>query len=181
MRTGARGETLGALAELARTLAATPPLAQALESVAEAAVVGSAADVAVVRVLDGDSLVARAVVAPSPALVAELLGSRVPAADLLASVREPPYLRQTARRAGATTFLVLPLVLAGELAGSLELLRTGLEFSDAERLAANAVSEHAALALRLEDSNGAGGAHGGDPLDLAGEALAAATAEDPAG
>jgi serine phosphatase RsbU (regulator of sigma subunit) len=174
VRTGARGETLAALAELARTLAAAPPLAQGLESVADTAVVAAGADVALVRVLDGDTLVARAVVAPSPALVAELLGSRVPAAELLASVQEPPYLRRTAARVGATTFLALPLVLAGELSGSLELLRTGLEFSDAERLAADAVSEHAVLALRLADSNGAAGA-AGDALDLAGDALAAAT------
>jgi serine phosphatase RsbU (regulator of sigma subunit) len=175
VRTGARGETLAALAELARTLAAAPPLAQGLELVADTAVVTAGADVAVVRVLDGDTLVARAVVARSPALVAELLGSRVPAAELLASVQEPPYLRRTAGRVGATTFLALPLVLAGELSGSLELLRTGLEFSDSERLAADAVSEHAVLALRLADSNGAAGAAAGEPLDLAGDALAAAT------
>jgi serine phosphatase RsbU (regulator of sigma subunit) len=69
-------------------------------------------------------------------------------------------------------------VRSGELAGSLELFRAGLPFDDAERLAAGVVSEHAVLALRLADAGAGIGTTSGEPLDLVGDALAAAAGED---
>ncbi len=180
VRTGAPSEALAALAELARILAAGPPLVGALEAVAEAVVAAAGADVAVVRTIDGDALVARAVVARSSALVAELHGARVPAAELLASVGEPDYLQRVGARIGATASLALPLVRSGDLAGSLELFRKGLPFDAAERLAADAVSEHAVLALDLAEARASHAPGTGEPLDLAGDALAAAASDDRA-
>src|SRR5262245_64593695 len=69
------------LARLAERLAAGAPLAEALDRIANAAVDVTAAEIAVVRVLDEgeDALVARAVAPADSPEAAELSGSRVPA------------------------------------------------------------------------------------------------------
>jgi GAF domain-containing protein len=181
--TRARRETLAALAELAHALAAGLPPGEALDWAARAAAAAAGAQAVVLRVLEGDCLSARAVAAGSPALVAELHGSRLPHAELPTTPVDelenlPPAIAAVAARAGATAVLVLPLEADGEVAGSLELFRAGPPFDADERLAAGLAADHAALALRLQQTPLADGADTGEALELAGEALAAAADDE---
>jgi serine phosphatase RsbU (regulator of sigma subunit) len=183
--TRARGETIEALAELAQALTAGLPPAEALEWAARAAAVGASAEAVVLRVLEGDWLTAHAVAAGSAALVAELHGSRVAAAELPAGVEDelerlPAAVQAAAARIGATAALVVPLELDGAAAGSLELLRAGSPFNADERLAARLAADHAALVLRLQRSASANGG-GADALERAGDALAAAAPDQDEG
>src|SRR6266508_2483179 len=71
---------LQALADAARAAAGDP--GAALDAYADALARACGADAAIVRTIDGASLVARAVAASSPAIAAQLEGSRIPAEQL---------------------------------------------------------------------------------------------------
>ena len=159
----AAGISIDALAALARGVAdggRRATLAHALQDVAEAARAAAGADAVVVRVPDGDELEAVAVAGPA-AFVAELEGDRVrPGGGADARVAE---------RINATAVLN---VESG--AASLELYR-GAPFSPSEELAADLAAGLAALVLRAFAADPATTAR--PPLELAGEALAAALHE----
>ena len=113
----ALGVPFEALATLARAVASAaqrPTLSGALDDVAEAARIVSAADAALVRVPVGDALEAVAFAGPA-ALAAELEGTRMPAAELPAATitdlaDAPAGIRHAASRAAARSLLVVPVV-----------------------------------------------------------------------
>jgi GAF domain-containing protein len=160
--------------------------ARALALLARVAAELARADAVLVRILDTARgvLVARAVHVDAPALEAEVTGTSAPVdggleealrgreAELDAGL-EPAIARRLQSR-GATTALALPIGGASGVVGVLEILRAGPDpFSEAERQLLRHVAAQAALAL----SRAGGGADTGLPelLDIAGEALAAAS------
>src|ERR671937_544360 len=101
---GASGSAPDAVAEASRPLATGGTLHEALASIAAAAASATGAEVVVARVLDGDAgqLKAHAVWAVSPAVAAELEGSRFAAEELpAAEVDEVARLRRERRRGRA--------------------------------------------------------------------------------
>src|SRR5262249_55064169 len=144
---------------------------------ARAACVSAAADLALLRVGEGDELETVAVAGPA-ALVAELHGERVrrtelPDARVAVLDEAPSFVRRVVERAGADAFIVLP-VRANGTSAVLELYRGGV-FSPSEELVAELAAGQAALVLRAfsaaPDTNGAAARRA---LELAGDALAAA-------
>src|SRR5579872_5775219 len=101
------------LVHVAERLAAGISPAEAIELLAEAAAEVTAAELAVVRVLDerDGMLVARAVAPPDSALAAEVSGSRV-----------APGQEEGAQR------LLVPARAAGEIVGAIELIRVDGDF-----------------------------------------------------
>jgi serine phosphatase RsbU (regulator of sigma subunit) len=177
---------LQSLAVAGKEVAAADDLDEALGALAAAAASGTAATIAVVRVahrVDG-ALRARGVWAASPALRAELEGSRLApgvlsADELTEADALPEPMRRLALRWGATRVLVCPVVVAGRVLASLELARAGEPFSGPDTLLARVVANHAALLVRaLEPANGdtEAGARTAT-LELAGRALAAVAEE----
>jgi serine phosphatase RsbU (regulator of sigma subunit) len=178
---------LRAFAEVSRALVESESLGEALATIAAAAAGVTGADLVIVRALDAtdSELRAGAVWAASPALAAELEGTRLPAAELpveevadLSAV--PAALRRAAERAGARAVLLVPIVVAERPLGSLELFRSREPFGEAERTLARLLAYQTGLAVRAfrgeaADRNGAAAA--GDPLERAGDALAAGTDE----
>jgi serine phosphatase RsbU (regulator of sigma subunit) len=159
----AAGISIDALAALARGVAGgaqRSTLAQALQDVAEADRAATGADAVVVRVPDGEELEAVAV-AGSKAFAAELEGDRIQRG----ATPDPAV----AQRINATAVMNLP---AG--AASLELYRSA-PFSASEELAADLAAGLTALVLRAFAADPATPAR--PPLELAGEALAAALHE----
>jgi GAF domain-containing protein len=159
-------EALTALAAASRAVARAERLQPTLEAVVEAAVVATGAELGVVWLRGRKHLVASAVRADSEALAAELEGLRAPdASGTLALLRER---LDGGRDAQA---LSLPLDSTDQVAGSLELLRTGQPFdAEDERLAALA-ADLAALALHL--CSGTADEERDGVLEIAGDALAA--------
>jgi serine phosphatase RsbU (regulator of sigma subunit) len=159
---------LDALARASRALADGFSVGAMLAAVADSVSDATGGSIVVVRARDReDRLCARAVACASPAIGAELEGSRVPVYD---TDELPPHL------AGLGAVHVEPIDAGEERLGMLELVRAAPTFSPAERLAARVGAHHAAAALR--DSrwkDGDGGA--GRLLALAGEALEAGTHE----
>src|SRR5258708_17024719 len=149
---------LQALAEAGRATADAPD--SGLDAYARAALEACAAEAAVVRLLEGDLLVAHVVHATSPALGAQLEGSRI----------------QAGRRDEAGTLRV-PIEADGVVLGSLEVVRRGSPFSDSERLLAQLAADALALVLRARASGHARSGSGESTLALAGEALAAGADE----
>src|SRR4051812_45978135 len=134
-----------------------------LETFAEVAVEVCAADAVVIRLVDADGagFTARAVHARSPALAAELAGSRVAVGD-------------AARPLPLGFALSAPIEVDGETIGALEVLRERQAFSDAERELAELAAAQLALVLGVERRDAArGNAWAEQALVLAGEALAA--------
>ena len=139
-------------------------------------------DVAVARVLDtatGD-LVARAVSCASPALAAELEGSRFPVEGLEQAVvtetdRLPEAVVRATRGASAQAALQVPVNVGASTLGSVEFLRAGAPFSSAERQLALLAASHVGLVLAAsrtaETAEAVPSVNGG--LELAGDALAA--------
>jgi serine phosphatase RsbU (regulator of sigma subunit) len=178
---GLREGGLDALAEAGLSLGLSGSLAEAMQIVAEAAARAAGAEVVLVRVADEarTSLTACAVATSSSAVGAELEGSRLPLADVPAheasdADRLPDSVRRTAERVGAGSILLIPVEVDGRLEGSVELMRRGAAFDDAERRLARLAASQAALAIRAFAR--AAGAREVDPeatLGLAGEALAA--------
>jgi len=176
---------LDALVEAGLSLGLSGSLAEAMQIVAEAAARAAGAEVVVVRIVDEarTSLTACAVATSSAAVGAELEGSRLPLADVPAheasdADRLPDSVRRTAERVGGGSILLIPVEVDGRLEGSVELMRAGAAFDDAERRLARLAVSQAALAIRA--FAGAVGAREVDAeatLGLAGEALAAGADE----
>jgi serine phosphatase RsbU (regulator of sigma subunit) len=171
-----------AFATAGERLAKSESLDEALGEIARATAKAVGADLVVVRVLDPDGcLRARALIASSQALAAELEGSRYPlsGADATAEgVRAAlsAAVDRTAERLGAETGLVVPILVGARPSGSLELYRSRTPLTGAEGRIARLAAAQAALAVRAYGSvNGLNGSATPAPasLDLAGDALAA--------
>jgi len=175
------GEALAAFAEAGAGPASARGLSDALGAIAEPTARAAGADVVVVRVVDDGRrhLIARAVASASTAVAAELEGTRVPVDALSRDEVDdlgmlPRAVARAAHRVRATAFLQIPIGIGDELEGSLELMRAGVPFDEADRRVARLAAAQAALAIRAFGGNGV--AAGGEPgvaLTLAGDALAA--------
>jgi serine phosphatase RsbU (regulator of sigma subunit) len=154
-----RSTALSALSAGAEQSAAGATAAEALQAVAEAARAGTAADLVLVRVVERDELVVRAVAA-SASLAAELAGLRfadpVPEAEVDELDRLPAGAQAVAKRVRAGAVLSLPVRLDGSVVASLDLLRGADEFGPEERQVARAGSAQVALVLRAFADVGAG-------------------------
>jgi serine phosphatase RsbU (regulator of sigma subunit) len=172
---------LEALAQAGLALGLAGSLSEAMQTVAEAAARAVSAEVVVVRVVDDTSasLKACAVATSSAAVGAELEGSRLPLADMPESEvadaeRLPESVRRAAERVQASSVLLIPVQIDGRVEGSVELMRAGDAFDDAERRLARLAAGQAALAIRtFEGGAGADEIDAEVTLGLAGEALAA--------
>jgi serine phosphatase RsbU (regulator of sigma subunit) len=177
---------LDALADSGVALGLAGTLTEALQAVADAVRRAAGADAVVARATDesGRDLNALGVATRSPALSAELEGSRLPVADVPPAEesdreRLPDAVRRAAERIRADHAALFPVHVDGALRGTLELLRSGPPFSDQEIRLARVGAAQASLAIRAFGGNGAG-AHARDPraiLGVAGEALAAGADE----
>jgi serine phosphatase RsbU (regulator of sigma subunit) len=182
---GVSGAALEAVAAASRALAESRTLNEALAAIAAAAGSATGSEVAVARVLDpaAGQLKARAVWAVSPALAAELEGSRVPAEDLPREeadepARLPAALRRAAERARLGAVLVVPVALDDRPLASLELMRPRKRFAADERVLARLLAHQVGLAVRaFGDGHGRESAGGDGALELAGAALAASADE----
>jgi serine phosphatase RsbU (regulator of sigma subunit) len=154
-----------------------------LEAVVARTAEVTGADVVVARLVDETgSATARAVHARSPALRAELEGSRVAAARIPAEGHDdpeslPPPLRRVTEHLGAQGILQLPVLDGDAVVGSLELVRRRHAFDRRERRLALAAADEVALARRAFGDGGAASAVAPDLLGLAGDALAAGSDE----
>jgi serine phosphatase RsbU (regulator of sigma subunit) len=166
---------LTALSAGADRLASGPDAAAALLAVAETARAAAAADLAVLRTVERDGLVARAVVG-SASLAAEIEGSRVddapPDRELDRVAELPPGLRRVAERAHAAATFLVPVRRDGRVAALLELHRSRGPFGAAEREAARVAAGQAALVLRAY-GDGMATELSSSALMLTAEALAA--------
>jgi serine phosphatase RsbU (regulator of sigma subunit) len=154
----------------------------ALESIAARTAEVTGADVVVVRLVDDSGCAAaRAVHAESPALRAELEGSRVAAPKLPVEEQNDPQalsppLRRVTEQLGVKGALLLPVHDGHAVVGSVELVRRRRAFDERERRLALAAADEIALAQRAF-GDGAGAAGAPDLLGLAGDALAAGSDE----
>ena len=146
---------LDALANAALELGLAGSLVEAMQIVADAAARATGAEVVVARVADAArrSLKACAVATGSAAVGAELEGSRLPLEDVPAHevgrVDDlPESVRQAAERVGASGVLLIPIHVNGRVEGSLEFMRRGDVFDDAERRLARLAAGQATLAIR---------------------------------
>ncbi len=179
-----RGATLAALRALAASasaIAAGASLPEALDSLAESARAATASDVAVIRTVDGDALVARAVTPPGTAVASELEATRVEKEEATAAeVDDAPSLPSAGRAAaalvGATAVLHVPAVVDGRVVGAVELYREGAAYGETERELARLAAAQLTLAMRMLAS-GLEHDSGERLLDVAGEALGAAADE----
>ena len=166
---------LTALSAAADRLASGTDATTVLLAVTETARAAAAADIAVLRVVEGSALVARAV-AGSSALAAEIEGSLVddapPERELDRLEELPPGIRRIAERAGARATFLVPLRLDGGVEAVLELHRSRGPFGPTERDAARVAAGQAALVLRAY-SVAATPALSSSALMLTAEALAA--------
>src|SRR3989449_11343553 len=146
---------LDALAEAGLALGLAGSRSEALQLVVEGGGRAGGAEVVVVRGADDArrSLNACAVATSSAAVGAELEGSRVPLEDVPEDEvgdlkRLPESLRRAAERVGASSVLLVPVRVDGRVEGSVELMRRGDAFDDAERRLARLAGGQAALAIR---------------------------------
>jgi serine phosphatase RsbU (regulator of sigma subunit) len=183
---------LQSLAAAGLNVADAQDLDTALGALAGAAAAGTGATIAVIRVVDRDlgELQARGVWASSPALRAELEGSRLPAETygsdsepLTEGDELPAPLRGLCRRWGASRLLVCPVAFEGGVLATLELARAGEPFSETDMLLARVVANHAGLLARaVEPANGRPSTAGRTAtLELAGRALASVAEEARSG
>lgn len=177
---------LQSLAAAGRDLVDAEDLDAALGVLAAAAASGVGATLAVIRVAErgGADLHARGMWASSPALLAELEGSRIAAAEigpdeLTEGDELPEAIRRLARRWGASRVLVCPVSSDGRVVATLELARAGDPFSEPDILLAQVIAGHASLLVRAVDPvEGQSPATGrGANLELAGRALAVVAEE----
>ena len=171
---------------MGQDLADAEDLDGALGVLAEAAASGIGATLAVIRVAErgGATLQARGVWAASPALRAELEGSRMAEGEIgpdeLTETDElPDSVRRLARRWGASRILICPVSSEGRVLASLELARAGESFSERDVLLARMIASHASLLVRaVEPVDGHSPAAGREAtIELAGRALAVAAEE----
>jgi serine phosphatase RsbU (regulator of sigma subunit) len=140
------------------------------------------ADIVVARLADDSGgLVAHAVHARSESVRAELEGSRIEAGLAAATEQTtleqfPRVLQLAAERVAAVGVLQLPVRDDGALVGSLELMRGRTEFDPHQLTLARAAADEVALARRAF-ARAEAGREAPDPLELAGDALAAGAAE----
>jgi serine phosphatase RsbU (regulator of sigma subunit) len=172
-----------AVARETRSAGGLDGLDSALEAIVERTAQVLGAELAVARLVDeSGSATARAVHARSPALRAELEGSRVAPADVAAEEHVdaeslPPPVRRAAEQLGAKGVLLLPVHDGYAVVGSLELLRRKGAFDERERRLAQAAADEIALARRAFGDGAGSAASGPDLLELAGDALAAGSDE----
>src|SRR3954466_8693386 len=176
---------LDALAAAGLALASAATLAEALHIVASGTARAVHADTVILRAAQGggDTFEAVAVATPSEALAAELAGTRLEVAEVpqheeAQLERLPAGVRRAAERSGASAVVVLPIHVSGQVCGTLELMRAGDPFDDAERRLARLAAAQASLAIRAfggadDDDSG----DGETLLAFAGEALAAGADE----
>jgi serine phosphatase RsbU (regulator of sigma subunit) len=178
-------EALDALVGVTTLVAGGGSLTAVAAAVAEVAAEATDADLAVVRVLDGDgrALCARGVAPASSAVAAELAGSRValgeaPGESVAALAALPATLRRAADRMRATAGLYVPAYAGDRLVGSVELLRAGARFGPGERAFARLAAGQ--IAVAVQSLGGRVARHDEfppDALEVAGEALAAGADE----
>jgi serine phosphatase RsbU (regulator of sigma subunit) len=175
---------LDALAAAGLALASAETLGEALQVVVDGAAQATRAEVAIARVETQGQLTAVAVATQSEALAAELAGTGYRLEDLVEHEeaelgRMPAAVRRAVERAGASAALLFPVHVDARVRGSLELIRSGDEFDDAERQLARLACAQASLAIRAFAGNGSTDAGLGAEalLVLAGEALAAGADE----
>lgn len=174
---------LDALAAAGLALASAGTVAEALKIVAEGAARAAHADLVIARAGD-ETVEAVAVATESAALAAELSGSKlspgeIPEHEETDPDRLPSAVLRAARRTGASAVVLLPVHVDGRVRGTLELMRAGEAFDEAERRLARLAAAQASLALR---AFGGGGAEDAAPagealLTLVGDALAAGADE----
>jgi serine phosphatase RsbU (regulator of sigma subunit) len=181
---GVSGAALDAVAAASRALTEGRTLREALAAIAESAASATGSEVVVARVLDAEAgqLKARAVWAVSPAVAAELEGSRFPAEDLPRAeeddvARLPVAVRRAAKRARLGAVLQVPVVLDDRPLASLELMRPRRSYAAEERVLARLLAHQVGLAVRAFGDEGGREPADGDALELAGEALAAGADE----
>ncbi len=166
-------EALAALSRAGRSLAVGASLDPILAELADAAARAAGADLAAVWLPDRDgTLVARAVQATSGARVAELEGAREGSAQ---SARE--LLR--ARVEGEPECLSLQIDTA-DGGGLLAIVRDGPPFEREATQIAVLAADLAGLATRLCDGRAGAAVESAAPLDLVGDALAAAVDDERA-
>ena len=163
-------EALAVLERAARSLAAGAPVEQTFAVLGEAAARGAGADVAVLWLPEPHGgLVARSVWSVSAGLAAEIEGLRVDSLDRAATV-----VRARLDESAERTTVAFDVANGG---GAIELARRGAPFEQDETRIALLAAELAGLAARLEHGVAA---RSGVTLDVAGDALAAAVADDGA-
>jgi serine phosphatase RsbU (regulator of sigma subunit) len=167
---------------VARDTSGAAGLDQALAEIVERAAEVTGADLVVARLGDDGGLTARAVHAASPALQAELEGSRISAGSMPAEERDellqlPRSLRRAAEQLGATAVLQVPVRAGQAVVGSLELMRRRGAFDERERALARTAAEQVALARRAYGDGEGTNPDAPDLLELAGDALAAGSDE----
>ena len=151
-----------------------------LTAIVERAARLAEADVVIARIADeSGGLVAHAVHARSESVRAELEGSRIdaataPVAEQAGLEELPQSLQVAAERLAVVDGLRLPVRDNGSLIGSVELLRTRTQFDELALALARAAADEVALAWR---AYGEPGRATRDVLELAGDALAAGSAE----
>src|SRR6187431_1583493 len=178
-RAGLDPGALEALADAGRAAARGGRLGDVLRAVVGAAAGLTGADVVLARIVDDDrrDLVVRAVAGPSAALAVELEGGRLPLEDLpsgevgLGEAPEP--MARLAERLGAETLLVVPVVVGGEVSGTVELLRITGDFDESARTAARLVAAQVGLAARAFGAEEREDGGPESPLRIAADALAA--------
>jgi serine phosphatase RsbU (regulator of sigma subunit) len=167
------------------------PPDRGLRALVHAVALGTGAELVVARLAEGGQLVARAIQADSPALTAELEGTRIPVADAGEEELEfddapgdpsaPAAVRRAAARAGAPVVRTVPVSVDGEIVAVLELYRSRFGFGPEDQALARAAAAHVALAVRVHRLAGAGGNGRAElshaQLELLGEALAAGADE----
>jgi GAF domain-containing protein len=183
-------DALESFAGVVASLLEDRPPGEALERLAATAASATGSDAVIVRTAGPrpGELTARVVHTGTAALAAELEGSRlaldaVPEGELeaagpaLAAVLSAP-LQRVAARVHADAALVLPVLLDGVPAATLELMRAGARYSSRERMLGRLAAAHLALAVRLENADiGARGDERSAALELIGDALAAGADE----
>jgi serine phosphatase RsbU (regulator of sigma subunit) len=163
---------LDALARSARSLATEAPAELTFDGLAEAAAMGTAAELAVVWLPERDgALTARAVWAVSAGLAAEVDGLSVEPPD------GPEQL--VADRLDESAQLLTVSFPAADGEGVLALGRRGPAFDREDVRLATVAAELAGLASRLDGAAAVAGG-GSGILDVAGDALAAVAADDGA-
>jgi serine phosphatase RsbU (regulator of sigma subunit) len=175
---------LDALAAAGLALASARTLAEAVQVIADGAARAVQSDVVIVRAdVDGRATVL-GIATASEALAAELERSgfaleELPRHEQSELERMPAGVRLAAQRAHAAAALLLPVHVDDRVCGSLELLRAGDGFDDAERRLARLAAGQVALAFRAfgSDHSGEDGLRSEGLLSLVGDALAAGADE----
>jgi serine phosphatase RsbU (regulator of sigma subunit) len=180
--------SIEALAAAAGNLLDDGPVGATLGALAEAIAGVTHVELAIARTASapGSDLVARGVHAASPALAAELQGTRLPAAAVpeeeqdLETGELPEPLARVARRIHAEVVTIYPLVIGSRPAATLELYRSRGQFSPRKRMLGRLAAAHVGIAVRLERASVGGDGNrnpGASSLELFGEALAAGADE----